>query len=718
MFIVLKKCMEVKMIKSKQWIILFLLAVITCGLYAYNYAEALQKAIYFYECQVSGPKPSWNRVEWRGDSCMDDAVTGGWYDAGDHVKFGLPMAYSASMLGWAAYEYKSAIQAAGQWTALSNNLTYVLDYFVKCHKGSSLVYQIGDGGADHSWWGPVEVIHKKATPGKRPSYSTTASCVTAQTAAALAIGSIVLGNSTYRTHAESLFNTAYSTKSDSGYTAANGFYDSWSGFWDELMWAATWLYIATNNNTYLTRAEECVSHLGREGQSDYIKYKWGHCWDDVHYGAMVLLARLTNKQEYKDFVQMHLDWWTVGFNGEKIATTPKGLAWLDQWGSLRHATATAAIAFVYGDWITDTTLKNRYLNFARSQVDYALGNNEANRSYVVGYGTNPPQHPHHRTAHGSWSDQQSVPPNHRHTIYGALVGGPNQSGGYTDDISNYQTNEVACDYNAGFVQCLAKMCALNGGTPLAGFPAPETKDDEFFTEASLNSTGSTYTEIKALINNRSGWPARLIQNLNFNYYFDASEVIAAGYTVNDLTVSTNYVEFPVTLSAIKQYSGNIYYINIAFKDGTSIFPGGQSEYAGEVQFRIAAPTGTGFWDAGNDFSAKGLTSTVAKTANIPVYDGTTRLFGNEPGNTGTPVPTPTRTSTPQGTTGSGLKGDVNNDNQITIIDALMTAQYSVGLNPAGFIASRADVNCDSSINIVDALMIAQRYVGLIGNFPC
>jgi len=33
---------------------------------SYNYAEALQKAIYFYECQQAGPLPEWNRVEWRG----------------------------------------------------------------------------------------------------------------------------------------------------------------------------------------------------------------------------------------------------------------------------------------------------------------------------------------------------------------------------------------------------------------------------------------------------------------------------------------------------------------------------------------------------------------------------------------------------------------------------------------------------------------------------
>ena len=30
-----------------------------------NYAEALQKSLYFYECQQAGPLPDWNRVEWR-----------------------------------------------------------------------------------------------------------------------------------------------------------------------------------------------------------------------------------------------------------------------------------------------------------------------------------------------------------------------------------------------------------------------------------------------------------------------------------------------------------------------------------------------------------------------------------------------------------------------------------------------------------------------------
>ncbi|WP_143735442.1 glycoside hydrolase family 9 protein, partial [Microbulbifer mangrovi] len=63
-------------------------ALFSGSVLAANYGEALQKSIYFYEAQQSGPIPNWNRNEWRGDSAMDDGadnsvdLTGGWYDAG------------------------------------------------------------------------------------------------------------------------------------------------------------------------------------------------------------------------------------------------------------------------------------------------------------------------------------------------------------------------------------------------------------------------------------------------------------------------------------------------------------------------------------------------------------------------------------------------------------------------------------------------------------
>jgi len=61
-------------------------------------------------------------------------------------------------------------------------------------------------------------------------------------------------------------------------------------------------------------------------------------------------------------------------------------------------------------------------------------------------------------------------------------------------------------------------------------------------------------------------------------------------------------------------------------------------------------------------------------------------------------------------------GDVNSDGDVNIIDALMVAQYYVGLDPANINSANGDVNCDGSISILDALAIAQFYVGLINAF--
>ena len=86
----------------------------------YNYGEAFQKSIMFYEFQRSGKLPSDKRDNWRNDSGMEDGqdvgldLTGGWYDAGDHVKFNLPMSYSSTMLAWSVYEDKESYVNSGQ----------------------------------------------------------------------------------------------------------------------------------------------------------------------------------------------------------------------------------------------------------------------------------------------------------------------------------------------------------------------------------------------------------------------------------------------------------------------------------------------------------------------------------------------------------------------------------------------------------------------------
>ena len=66
----------------------------------FNYGEALQKSFLFYEAQRAGDLPVDNRIDWRGDSTLNDGadvgldLSGGYFDAGDHVKFVFPMASS------------------------------------------------------------------------------------------------------------------------------------------------------------------------------------------------------------------------------------------------------------------------------------------------------------------------------------------------------------------------------------------------------------------------------------------------------------------------------------------------------------------------------------------------------------------------------------------------------------------------------------------------
>jgi hypothetical protein len=75
----------------------------------YNYGEALQKSIYFYMQQRTGQLPPDNPVIWRADSLLNDGadagvdLTGGYLDAGDNVKFGLPMASAVTTLAWGVY---------------------------------------------------------------------------------------------------------------------------------------------------------------------------------------------------------------------------------------------------------------------------------------------------------------------------------------------------------------------------------------------------------------------------------------------------------------------------------------------------------------------------------------------------------------------------------------------------------------------------------------
>ncbi len=631
----------------------------------YNYGEALQKSILFYDLQRSGDLPDDFRSNWRGDSCLNDGkdagldLSGGFFDAGDHIKFNLPMSYSTAMLAWSVIEDYDSYKESGQLEYILDNIRWGNDYFIKCHPEANVYYyQVGEGGADHGWWGSAEVIEEQMN---RPSYkvdlNSGGSTVAASTAASLATCAIVFKDSdpSYSKlclkHAKELFTYAETVKSDSGYTAANGFYNSHSGFADQLAWAAFWLSEATGDSSYLDKSKTYLSQAGCNTQ-------WAHCWDDVSMGTALLLADKTGEKQYKDIIEQHLDWWLRG-----IKYTPKGMAWLDMWGALRYSTTTAFLAAVYAE--SDAcvfTRKYDYEQFAKKQIDYALGS--GGRSYVVGYGENPPKNPHHRTAHGAYTNNIGEPAETRHILFGALVGGPDSNDNFSDDRNNYTTNEVACDYNAGFTGALAKLYKKYGGKTLVNFGAVEKADeDELYAEATVNVNGQDFIEIKALVYNKTATPARVTDNLKLCYFFDLSEVIAAGGSADDIVISTNYMQGG-SASGVNCWNKekNLYYVAIDFS-GTSIYPGSQESYKKEVQFRIRNTKGV--WDNTNDPSYMDVASvnsgTMVKAKNLALYEGDRLVFGTEPNESNTGV----KISEVSGSGGnSNNSGNQNNgDNQ-------------------------------------------------------
>lgn len=456
---------------------------------AYNYAEVLQKSMYFYDAQRSGDLPYNYRVSWRGDSALNDGsdvgldLTGGFYDAGDHVKFGFPMAYSFTMLAWGAIEYPDAYKETQQNVYLMSTLRYGMDYLMRCHirnyDGSTKAFygQVGDGNADHAYWGAPETM-TMARPAMKIDKNNPGTELAAETAAAMAATSIVFANSDPALaaklidHAKALYTFAdtYRQTYHKSLKGADPFYKSWSGYEDELIWGALWLYRATGETAYLQKAKNSFNALG------FTLHDRALDWDNKFYGTYVLFSIVDGGQAYRTASEKWLDYWAASSGGMK--RTPDGLSWLQKWGSLRYAANTAFCALVYADKVNDPSKK--YSTYGKSQIDYMLGDNNLNRSFVCGFGVNPPVKPHHRSSHGSTTDNINNPVNSKHVLYGALVGGPDENGNYADVRSDHVMNEVAMDYNAGFTGALAALYSEYGGYTLNNISdqtTPKKSDD-------------------------------------------------------------------------------------------------------------------------------------------------------------------------------------------------------------------------------------------------
>uniref|UniRef100_H2YT72 Endoglucanase n=1 Tax=Ciona savignyi TaxID=51511 RepID=H2YT72_CIOSA len=141
--------------------------------------------------------------------------------------------------------------------------------------------------------------------------------------------------------------------------------------------------------------------------------------------------------------------------------TPQGLLYINEWGTTRYACNAAFVCLVASKLTElDPNLKRTYRKFAEDQIDYILG--KSGRSYIVGYGRNFPARPHHRSSSCSlagacgWDSYHSNFSNPQ-LLNGAMVGGPDSLDRWTDDRTNYRSNGVSIDYNAGMQGAVAGL---------------------------------------------------------------------------------------------------------------------------------------------------------------------------------------------------------------------------------------------------------------------
>lgn len=445
----------------------------------FNYGEALQKSFLFYEAQRSGELPKDKRITWRGNSALNDGsdvyldLSGGYFDAGDHVKYNLPMASAMTLLSWGVEQYREGYERSGQLDDAMDAIRWGTDFLLKSHiteNGKTLEFwaQVGNPSIDHA---VLELPEQIATI--RPSYKINSTNpgteLAAEAAAALASASIIFRatdvaySDKLLLNAQQLYSFADNYRGSYSDSLPNvtGPYTPQNGFDDELAWGAVWLHKALK-----AKGEYSQQYLNKaEAEYGGLNAGWTQDWDNKSQGTALLLAQETGKSSYKNEVSNWLQKWMPG---GQVTRSPGGLAWLGGWGSLRLSANTAFLSAIYADTIEDPN--SRYSQFAQQQIDYILGDNPREASYVVGFGNNSPQKVHHQAAsqfmtEAQWASNQA----NTNILYGAIVGGPTMANdfAYQDSRQNYVANEVSLDYNAGYTGALAYLYSRYGGEPLS-----------------------------------------------------------------------------------------------------------------------------------------------------------------------------------------------------------------------------------------------------------
>ena len=228
---------------------------------------------------------------------------------------------------------------------------------------------------------------------------------------------------------------------------------------DEWIWAATELYVTTNDDNYY----KAVNFYPE-------KPVVLPTWNQVQMLAYYTLLR--NEKNLTEIAQKDLpnlknklvsfgDELLLGVENQAFNTVMGKTAKDFMWGSSSHA-ANQGIALLQ---VYRINSDKKYLVGALSNLDYLLGRNATGYSFLTGFGSKQVMFPHHRPSEAD-GIKEPVP--------GLLSGGPNpgqqdKCEGYTTKIADesfldvtcsYSTNEIAINWNAPMVYLAAAIEVL------------------------------------------------------------------------------------------------------------------------------------------------------------------------------------------------------------------------------------------------------------------
>jgi endoglucanase len=230
---------------------------------------------------------------------------------------------------------------------------------------------------------------------------------------------------------------------------------------DEFYWAAAELYVTTKKDVYKAFIQKSPFYKKLTQLMPGDDMPTPMTWDHVDSLGTITLAIVPNGLPANDIadckasIKAAADLYAslVDQQGYRLPFKPgkKGYPW----GSNSFVLNNSIVMALANDFTGDP----KYVAAIAEGMNYILGRNPLDQSYVTGFGARPLEHPHHRFwAHQASAKFPSPPP-------GAVSGGPNsglqdpyvQAAGlhgcapekcFVDNIEAWSANEIAINWNA------------------------------------------------------------------------------------------------------------------------------------------------------------------------------------------------------------------------------------------------------------------------------